>query len=70
MTWHVQYKAGGSENVLGFPSAERAVEAACLLIDDGLQVLGIGTDELDPTIAEDEIARISAIWAREKEPFD
>jgi hypothetical protein len=69
MTWHVQYKGGGSESFLGFPSAECAVEAACLLIDDGLQVLGIATDDPDATIADDEIARISAIWAREKEHF-
>jgi hypothetical protein len=52
-----------------FRSPERAREAACSLIDRGHQVLSIGTADPDDTISEVEIARIYAIWAREKKPF-
>jgi len=70
MRWHVQYKAESGVSVLEFPSPERAIEAACSLLDNGLQVLGIGTGDLDDSIAEIEIARIYAIWARAKKPFE
>jgi hypothetical protein len=69
MRWHVQYKAESGVSVLEFPSPERAIEAACSLLDNGLQVLGIGTGDLDDSIAEIEIARIYAIWGRAKKPF-
>jgi hypothetical protein len=54
---------------LEFPSPQRAIEGACLLIDNGLQVVGIGAGDLDDSIAEIEIARIYAIWERAKKPF-
>ena len=38
-------------------------------MDRGLKVLSIGTADPDDSIAEAEIARIYAIWAREKKPF-
>jgi hypothetical protein len=57
------------ELVLHEPSPERAIEAACRLIDDGVDVYGIGTGDLSDSIAGDQIARIHAIWARSKLPF-
>lgn len=69
MPWHVQYKAESGVSVLRFPTPERAIEGACLLLDKGLQVVGIGAGDLDNSIAEIEIARIYAIWARAKKPF-
>ncbi|MGD1017465.1 MAG: hypothetical protein ABR863_13680 [Roseiarcus sp.] len=52
-----------------FPSPERAIEGACSLLDNGLQVVGIGTGDLEDSIAAIEIARIYAIWTRAKNPF-
>lgn len=69
MPWRVQYKGESGKSVLAFRSPERAIEAACSLIDRGHQVLSIGTADPDDTISEIEIARIYAIWAREKKPF-
>jgi hypothetical protein len=42
MTWHVQYRQAATEHVDRHPSPERAIEAACRLIDDGHDVFGIG----------------------------
>ncbi len=50
-------------------SKEAAIKTACLLIDEGCDVFGVGTGPLTDTIAGNEIARIYAIWAREKRPF-
>ena len=69
MPWRVQYRVDSGKSVLAFSSPERAIEAACSLIDDGHKVLRIGTADPDDTISEIEIARIYAIWAREKKPF-
>jgi hypothetical protein len=69
MTWHVQYRKSGSDRIARAPTREAAIETACHLIDEGSDVFGIGTGPLTDTIAGDEIARIYAIWAREKTPF-
>jgi hypothetical protein len=69
MPWRVQYKAESGKNVLAFRSPERAIEAACSLVDRGHQVLSIGIADSDDTISEIEIARIYAIWERAKKPF-
>ena len=68
-TWHVQYRNDAAEHVVRYPSPETAIEAACLLIDDGCDVYGIGTGPLTDSIGKDEIARIYAMWARAKQPF-
>jgi hypothetical protein len=47
------------------PTPELAIEAACRLIDDGCDVLGIGTGPLADSISRPEITRIYAIWAKE-----
>ena len=69
MTWHVQYRKGGSDHIARAPTPEAAIERACHLIDEGSDVFGIGTGPLTDSIARNEIARIYAIWAREKLPF-
>jgi hypothetical protein len=69
MTWHVQYRKGAASRVARHPSPERAIEAACRLIDDGCDVYGVGTGPLTDSIGREEIARIYAMWAREKFPF-
>ena len=69
MTWHVQYRKETVDHIVRHPSPEQAIEAACHLIDDGCDVYGIGTGPLTDSIAKDQIARIYALWAREKYPF-
>jgi hypothetical protein len=69
MLWHIQYRKNGSEHLVRASSPEAAIETACHLIDEGSDVFGIGTGPLTDTIAGNEIARIYAIWAREKNPF-
>ena len=69
MTWHVQYRKGGSDHIVMAPTPESAIETACHLIDEGSDVFGIGTGPLTDTIAGNEIARIYAIWELEKSPF-
>jgi hypothetical protein len=51
------------------PSPERAIEAACRLIDDGCDVYGVGTGPLTDSIEKEQIARVYAMWARAKFPF-
>jgi hypothetical protein len=69
MIWHVQYRQGAADRLATFPTPEEAIEAACRLIDDGLDVRGIGLGSPDESIAKDALARIYAIWARAKYPF-
>ena len=69
MPWRVQYKDESSTSVLAFRTPEGAIEAACSLIDGGHRVLSIGAADPEDTISEIEVARIYAIWAREKKPF-
>jgi hypothetical protein len=39
--WHVQYRKGEADHVEWFPTPEHAIEAACVLIDNGCDVHGI-----------------------------
>jgi hypothetical protein len=70
MTWHVQYRRDAIEHVIQHTTPERAIEAACRLIDDGNDVFGIGTGPLTDSIGRGEIARIYDIWARARPPFN
>ena len=70
MTWHVQYRKDTTNHIVRHPSPERAIEAACRLIDDGCDVYGIGTGPLADSIEREQIARIYAMWARTRSPFD
>ena len=69
MTWHVQYRTDGVDNIVRHPSPEQAIEAACRLIENGNDVYGIGTGPLTDSIKGDQIARIYALWIRARYPF-
>ena len=69
MMWHVQYRKDATSHVARHQSPEQAIEAACRLIDDGCDVYGIGTGPLTDSIDREQIARIYAMWAREKFPI-
>jgi hypothetical protein len=68
MEWHVLYIRDDVEQIDMHPSPEAAIEAACLLIDDGRDVYGIGTGPLTDSIDRIEIARIYDLWARANHP--
>jgi len=69
MEWHIQFRLDDADHIVWHLNPEDAIEAACLLIDDGYDVYGIGTGPLTDSIDEDQIARIYALWARAKHPF-
>ena len=69
MDWHVQYRRGGTDYLVMYPSPESAVENACRLIDEGHDVFGIGTGDLTDSIEPEQIARIYALWTRAKSSF-
>jgi hypothetical protein len=69
MTWHVQYRKDGADQIGRHRTPELAIQAACHLIDDGCDVYGIGTGPLTDSIEREQIARIYAMWARAKFPF-
>jgi hypothetical protein len=69
MTWHVQYRKDATDRIERHPSPEKAIEAACRLIDDGYDVYSVGTGPLTDSIEREQIARIYAMWARPKFPF-
>ena len=69
MPWHVQYRKDAIDHITRHPSPERAIEAACHLIDDGYDVYGVGTGPLSDSIEREQIARIYAMWVRAKHPF-
>jgi hypothetical protein len=69
MTWHVQYRKDAMDHISRHPSPERAIEAACRLIDNGYDVCGVGTGPLTDSIEPEQIARIYAMWDRARHPF-
>jgi hypothetical protein len=69
MMWHVQYRVDAIDYIAPYPSPERAIGGACLLIDHGCDVYGIGTEASTDTMGRDEINRIYLIWARANAPF-
>ena len=64
--WRVQYRKDEAEHFRLFLTPEEAIDAACVLIDNGGDVYGIGSGSLDNLITKDQISRIYAIWARAK----
>ncbi len=68
MSWHVQYMIPSGETVEFFATPEKAIEAACMLIDSGLEVFGIGTGPLSDSISKTEIAKIYNLWLPEAKP--
>lgn len=61
MTWHVQYRKNATDYIATYTSPERAIEAACRLIDHGYDVYGVGTGPLSDFIEREQIARIYAM---------
>ena len=53
-----------------YPTPERAIEAACRLMDAGCDVYGIGTGPLTDSIGREQIARIYALWNKPVGPFE
>lgn len=70
LAWHVQYRIGGAQQVDWYSRPEEVIEAACRLIDEGRDVSGIGADSPDDALERDQVARIYALWARPKRPFE
>jgi len=66
--WTVQYRRDTTDHIVKHINSERAIEAACRLIQDGCDVSGIGTGALTDAIAKEEIARIYAKWSGAKVP--
>ena len=69
MTWQVQYRQAGTNELLRRLTPEAAIEAACRLIDQGCDVFAICTESLSDSITHDQITRIYGILDREKHPF-
>ena len=69
MTWLVQYRDDATDRLVRYPSPEQAIEAACHLLDDGCDVYSMSMGSLDHSITKAEIARIYAIWVKERFPF-
>jgi hypothetical protein len=69
MIWHVQYRVDAVDYIAPYPNPERAIDAACLLIDPGCDVYGLGAGASADRMGRDEIDRIYVIWARAKAPF-
>jgi hypothetical protein len=67
--WHVQYSRDMVDHVEMHPTPEAAIEAACLLMDQGCDVYGIGTGSLTDSIERNNISRIYELWARARYPF-
>jgi hypothetical protein len=51
------------------PTPEDAIEAACLMMDAGIDVLGIQTGPLTDTIDREYVDRRYQLWARAKYSF-
>ncbi len=69
MTWHVQFRKGDADQITRHPSPEKAIEAACRLIDEGADVYGIGTGPLTDSIDRKQIEVIYSMWDEAKGPF-
>lgn len=66
--WTVQYRRDTTDHIVKHINSERAIEAACRLIQDGCDVSGIGTGALTDAIEKEQIARIYAKWSSAKAP--
>jgi hypothetical protein len=61
MEWHVQYRCDARYYTARHTTPERAIEAACRLIDTGCDVYGIGAGPFTDSIDRDKISRIYAL---------
>jgi len=58
MTWDIRYNRGTEDYLESHPTAETAIEVACLLIDQGCDVYGIWTGHLTEAVDREQIIRI------------
>jgi hypothetical protein len=65
--WFVRYnRQSDLDEIEEMDTAEQAVEIACLLVDEGCTVSGIGWGSLTVTVGKSEIAHLFAHWKRAK----
>ncbi len=69
MNWHVQYSEKGETRVAWRTRPEAVIDLACYLLDRGVDVFGIGAEDLTESLDRTEIARIHANWVRAQRPF-
>ena len=69
MEWHVQYRRDTVDHIEMLLTPEAAIEKACLLIDDGCLIYGIGIGPLTDAIGHGEIAQIYCLWSRARSPY-
>jgi hypothetical protein len=69
MEWYVHFRHGGIDQINWHPNPEEAIEVACLLIDLGADVSGIGTGPLKDAVDRDRVKRLYDLWVRPKHPF-
>ncbi len=62
--WRIHYRQGTANRVAGFQSSDAATEAACRLLDNGSEVIRIGTSPGVTTIDRERLALIYASWVR------
>lgn len=66
MPWFVQYQQAGVVQIERMGAPELAIETAGRLLDDGVEVLGIGVGQPGDAIGKEHIARIYAMWVRDR----
>jgi hypothetical protein len=65
--WFVRYnRQSDLDEIEEMDTAKQAVEIACLLVDEGCTVSGIGWGSLTVTVGKSEIAHLFAHWKRAK----
>jgi hypothetical protein len=69
MEWHVQFRRDAADHIDWHQNQEEAIDAACRLVDGGIDVFGLGTGPLTDAIGPEFIDRLYQLWAREKYPF-
>jgi len=70
MTWDIRYTRGAEDYLESHPTAENAIEAACLLIDQGCDVYGIWTGQLAESVDREQIIRIYGLRIKPRpEPY-
>ena len=60
----IRYNRDAEDHLESHTSAESAIEAACLLIDQGCDVYGIWTGCLTEVVEREEIIRIYGLWIK------
>jgi hypothetical protein len=58
MTWDIRYNRAAEDHLESHPTAERAIESACLLLDQRCDVYGVWTGDLAESIDREQILRI------------